>query len=299
MKKHFLFFVAFAFMVIASSGQTIVNNTNKAVTVKSSDNMYELPNIPPHKSMSAPFLKEGPNNIQLWYYDGMTEVKVGLTTVTLEKNNKAVISQANFTTPAKAAVKEQASYAPASDLRPGTAFTTQLRLGNTSTHSFIVRTDPFTNMCLAPGQNSKETATVKLGQMELTLKIDYENDSATSNKGRRYRQVVISTMIHQDQTELNISDANLTQMGGNQLWRRVKNSLPYDFQFVSGPWYGEALATGEVGAKAQLNKGFNSLAIQWIYNGTKYQADAEILVTSRNKIISINESMLKNKIVIK
>ncbi len=300
MKKILLILAVFTFVMSAAQAQDapmLVNNTRKMITVKSADNSYELPSIAPRKPMSAPFLKEGENSIILYYYEGMKEVKVGLVKITM-KNNKASVNEDNLK-PVKATEKKEVeSFTPQAQASVGT-YSTELLLRNKSSHSIIILTGPFAKLALAAGQSAKISVIYPLGQTIIVVKIDFVNDSSDNNKGRKYRQSVISSIITQDQKYFDITDGDLSLMGGAPLWRRVQNNF-VPFQFVSGPWLGDALAVTEVSEKAQLQKGFNSFAIQWVAaDGVKWQADAEMLVTSKTKIIKINEAMLKNKMMVK
>jgi len=89
-------------------------------------------------------------------------------------------------------------------------------------------------------------------------------------------------------------------MGGEIVSTIAKSAIPFKFVFTAGPWKGQALSPNTYSSKADMNEGFNSLAIQYVDpNGLKYQADIEVIVTKRDRPLIFRPVDIKNARVIK
>jgi len=170
----------------------------------------------------------------------------------------------------------------------------KVKIVNSSKYTFFIIDGPCKGNALKPGQEIKDSVTVYPGLLQFTVKQDVQEDATAS--GRQYRESVIS-MIVTEKARIEIKNENLAAMGGNAIKVFAKSLFPYKFVFVSGPWKGQALGTGDFTDKADLNEGFNSFAIQFFQDGHKYQADMEIIITKREKVLVLksitNMKMIK------
>lgn len=292
--------VAFLAPVAIFAQATVNNTTSKVVTLKATDGSSEI-TVQPHRKARVSFApNSGAFSFDLYYFDGAKEKKAGRLSKTVNKFQLEITSDDLYGI--KPTTNQSKNESPArivtSNSEKKEVPTATVYLSNLSDFTVVCLDGPFEGVALKPGQKSKKAYSVPTGQVELTFKHDVEKDSTAH--GRKYRQSVYSGIITQDQEDLEIKNENLTEMGGEAIKTYAKSVIPYKLVFTAGPWKGQALRYGDVTKKADLNEGFNSLAIQFVgTDGLKYQADIEVIVTKRDRPLIFREGDIKNRKVIK
>ncbi len=296
--------VAIFFAPAIVAAQAVVKNTTaKVVTLKSADGSAEV-TVQPHSKARVSFAPfSGAFTFDLYYYEGVGEKKAGRINKTVVSKSEVEITTGDLygikqVGQAKTEGSAKTTNPVLINLEKKEVPTATVYLLNSSDFTVVCLDGPFEGIALKPGQKSKKAYSVPTGQIELTFKHDVEKDSTAH--GRKYRQSVYSGIITQDQEDLDIANENLTEMGGITLKTYAKSAIPFKLVFTAGPWKGQALRFGDFTKKAELNEGFNSLAIQFVGNdGLKYQADIEVIVTKRDKPLFFREIDIKNKKAIK
>jgi len=306
--KKILFFLAVAFLapVLAFGQVTVTNTTSRVVTLKSTDKSSEM-TLNPHKSKPCSFAPgSGQASFLVYVYEGASEKALGQITKSVSRS-QFNITDADLTgrgSSGDLAANVLKNYGAitgnnlpnpdpnnqlSNDVQPF-----KVKIVNSSKYTFFIIDGPCKGNALKPGQEIKDSVTVYPGLLQFTVKQDVQEDATAS--GRQYRESVIS-MIVTEKARIEIKNENLAAMGGNAIKVFAKSLFPYKFVFVSGPWKGQALGTGDFTDKADLNEGFNSFAIQFFQDGHKYQADMEIIITKREKVLVLksitNMKMIK------
>jgi len=307
--KKILFFLAVAFLApaLAFAQVTVTNTTSRVVTLKSTDKSSEM-TLNPHKSKPCSFAPgSGQASFLVYVYEGASEKALGQITKNVTKSqvtiNDADLSGKGSTGDLAADILKKYNNQNSGNNLPNPGPNDQLssnvqpfkvKIVNSSKYTFFIIDGPCKGNALKPGQEIKDSVTVYPGLLQFTVKQDVQEDANAS--GRQYRESVIS-MIVTEKARIEIKNENLAEMGGNAIKVFAKSLFPYKFVFVSGPWKGQALGTGDFTEKANLNEGFNSFAIQFFQDGHKYQADMEIIVTKRERVLVLrsitNMKMIK------
>jgi len=172
--------------------------------------------------------------------------------------------------------------------------TNPIVFNNKSTKKWIVdaTSGPFAGIALAPNDQSSPVPLAP-GLYQFTVIVDQDN--AEKSTGKNFSEAVIKFILVQDATEVDITDDNVTPIGGEVAKVILRSSFPEKIVFVGSNLYGRAMrAHDRLRGRATLSIGFNSLSIQFYHKGSRYQADLEFIVAEGEKNVVIGKNNLRN-----
>jgi hypothetical protein len=248
------------------------------------------------KELSLPVV----NNVatfQLSYYDGL-ELKGPVTLTRSVSKGRIVLRDFdpanNSSAPAASTSANTATFSEKPAYVPDVSYSEPSSSGWWSTvtvtpqnklkgQSIFVPTDPFRGLALKSGQVSKQTATLKTGEIVFPVFLTSENDS-TGGSGVKFSWALVNKIVTEGQKVFEFKPEDIMKANaGETIKKTIVSKLNFDFIISEGASRGEVIPFNSP-TKLELYVGWNILPIQYKdTHGLPTQAILILLVNDLRK----------------